>query len=208
MLLLAEKRIVAHQLRDFSEWHQSIAHYGLWCLMVDNPAWQRAIALARAHCERFLHPGYRRQPHVTLFPCGLLDQRFFSQETLARQVDTLAEARLSPFRLELPGVLDSFATAPHLPLIDRDGGLGKIRAVLASVAPEDSPAECYHPHVTLGFYRASFTIDQVTSHLRAFRLPPASWMVNSLAFCRFAAADTQGPLETVLRLPLLFSFFL
>jgi len=202
LFLLTGKTTITHQLRDFSEWRQGIAHYGLWCLMIDDPAWQRAVALARAHCERFLHPGYRRQLHVTLFPCGLLDRRFFSKETLARQVDALAEARCPPFWLELPGVLDSFATAPHLPVIDRDGGLAKIRAVLASVAPEDSPAACYHPHITLGFYRASFAIDQVASHLRAFRLPPASWTVNSLAFCRFTAADTQGPLETVSRLPL------
>jgi len=202
MLLLGENRIIPHQLRDFSEWHQGVAHYGIWCLLCDDPAWQHAILLAQAHCARFLHPGYRRQPHVTFFACGLLDERLFKKETLARQTDALAKARLAPFRLELPGTLDSFATAPHLPVIDRDGGLAKIRAVLTSVAPEDSPGEFYHPHITLGFYRAAFAVHRVASHLRDFRLPPVSWAADSLAFCRFAAADTQGPLETLSRLPL------
>jgi 2'-5' RNA ligase len=202
MFPLAEKTTTAHQLRDFSEWHQGIAHYGIWCLLCDDRHWQRAVALAQAHCARFLHPGYRRQPHVTLFSCGLLDQRFFNKETFARQASALAEARISSFWLELPGILDSFATAPHLPVIDGSGGLAKIRAVLTGVALEDSPGEHYQPHITLGFYRASFAAHHVASHLRGFRLPPVSWTVNSLAFCRFATADTQGPLEPLWRLSL------
>jgi len=200
MLLLAEKKIIAHQLRDFRKWHRGIAHYGLWCLMIDDPAWQQAIALAQAHLAPFLHPGYRRQPHITFFPCGLLADNFFSEEMFTRQVQALTEARLAPLSLELPGHLDSFPTAPHLPVTDRDGGLAKIRAVLAAVSPEDNPGARYHPHMTLGFYRKSFAIDQLAAHLRAFQSPSLPWTARALCFCRFATADTQGPLETLARL--------
>ncbi|MDR0477207.1 MAG: hypothetical protein LBH14_04640, partial [Desulfobulbaceae bacterium] len=86
MLLLSEKSIVAHELRDFSEWHQGIRHYGFWCLLIDDPPWQRVIASAQAQMAPFLHPGYERQPHVTLFSCGLLTDDFFSGEMLTRQV--------------------------------------------------------------------------------------------------------------------------
>ena len=198
MLFLAEKKIIAHQLRDFPEWHQGTHHYGFWGLMIDDPAWQETVALAQAHMARFLHPGYRRQPHVTLFCGGLLADDFFSEEILARQVQALAEARLPPFCLELSGCLDSFATAPHLPLADPDGGLAKIRAVLATVNREDAPPASYHPHITLGFYRQSFATRAVAAHLRAFRpLPPPPFSARSIHFCRFATADSQGPLETL-----------
>jgi 2'-5' RNA ligase len=197
MLLFAEKKIIAHQLRDFRKWHRGIAHYGLWCLMVDDPAWQQAITLAQKHLAPFLHPGYRRQPHITLFPCGLLADDFFGKEMLTRQIQALTKAHLTPFRLELPGHLDSFATAPHLPVTDRDGGLAKIRAILAAVSAEDSPTPRYHPHITLGFYREVFAIDEISARLRAFHASPMTWTACSLCFCRFATADTQGPLETL-----------
>ncbi|HBT96781.1 MAG TPA: hypothetical protein DEB25_03630, partial [Desulfobulbaceae bacterium] len=200
MLLSAEKKIIAHQLRDFHQWHRGIAYYGFWCLMIDNPGWQQAVAQAQAHLSSFLHSGYRRQPHLTLFPCGLLDARFFSDEMLTRQADALATARLSPLRLELPGHLDSFTTAPHLPVTDHDGGLAKIRATLTAVSPEDSPTARYHPHITLGFYRDAFAIDRIAAHLHAFRVPPLSWTARSVCFCRFATANTQGPLEILARL--------
>ena len=200
MFFLAEKTVVAHQLRDFSEWHRGIRYYGLWCLLIDDPTWQRAFTSAQAHMADLLHPGYRRQPHVTLFSCGLLADDFFGEELLTRQAQALAAARLTPFRLALPGHLDSFATAPHLPVTDPGDCLAKIRACLAAVSPEDSPPASYHPHITLGFYRASFAVDAVDARLRAFHWPPSPWTARCLSFCRFATADTQGPLETLARL--------
>jgi len=204
MLFLGEKSVVAHQLRDFRQWHRGVPHYGFWCLMIDDPAWQNAVALAQTHMAGFLHPGYRRQPHVTLFSCGLLAEDFFSEEMFARQMNALAEARLAPsplgltpFQLMLPGHLDSFASAPHLPVADPGGGLAKIRACLAAISPEDSPPASYHPHITLGFYRRHFAIDRLAAHLRAFRLQSMPWAARRLCFCRFATADTQGPLETL-----------
>ncbi|MDR3089634.1 MAG: 2'-5' RNA ligase family protein [Desulfobulbaceae bacterium] len=202
MLLRTEEHIIAHQLRDFPEWHQGVSHYGIWCVMLDEPLWLRPVAAAQAHVRRLLHPGYRRQPHITLFAGGLLAARFFSDETLARQRLALTNARIQPFRLQLPGHLDSFATAPHLPVVDCDGGLANIRALLAAVAAEDSPGDRYHPHITLGFYRTSVPVSEVAARLRVFSQPPVSWTATSLSFCRFATADTQGPLETVFRLPL------
>lgn len=206
MFLFAEKKVIVHQLRDFPEWHRGIRHYGLWCLIIENPAWQKAVTLAQAHMADFLHPGYRRQPHVTLFCCGLLAEEadeFFSDEMRARQADALAAARLMPFRLSLPGHLDSFATAPHLPVADPSGSLAKIRILLAAIRPEDQPPASYHPHITLGFYRESFAAGRVAAHLRAFSLAPLMpLIVSSIHFCRFAAADTQGPLQRLTSLDL------
>ena len=68
---------LATELRDFPEWHGGIRHYAVWALPVDCPLWLQRIADLQRQLAPLLHSDYARQPHITLFACGLVDQRHF-----------------------------------------------------------------------------------------------------------------------------------
>ncbi len=191
-----ETHTLATELRDFPEWHHGIRHYAVWTLPVETPAWLERIAYLQQRLAPLLHPGYHRQPHITLFACGLVDNRHFPPHLGHRQAEALRTLKLSTLQVHAGG-LSTFTTAPWLGIHTRDSSLSLIRRTLAGVAPEDSPARDYRPHITLGFYRHSRRLNDIHTRLAAVEreLPPLPPLpVKRLQWCHYATNEIQGRL--------------
>lgn len=188
--------------RDFFEWHRGISHYGFWAILVNDQEWLELLEDARSHLARFIQPGYRRAPHITVAVCGLLSEEHFSQELQRRQIAALNKAKVSPFFLKA-GIMDSFASAPYITVEDTDKSLDKLRSILATISKEDNPADSYRPHVTLGLYQEAFDTLQVANHLQKFRPVSIKQLsVTELAFCVYETSDLQGPFTVAERVAL------
>ena len=187
--------------RDFAEWHGGISHYGFWAVLVFDGSWLELLERARSHVRQFIHPGYRRAPHITIAASGLLSDGHFTARLLESQVAALKDAKISPFSLEAGG-LASFASAPYITVEDPNGSLGQIRSILAMISAEDSPA-AYMPHITLGLYHDAFDTSQVAKHLRDFRaVETRPFAVAELTFCSYETRNIQGPLAVLKRVTL------
>ena len=199
---LASDKTIPCFLRDHADWHGGVSHYGFWAVLVDNDEWLGLLHEARLHMVRFIHPGYRRGPHITLAACGLISEHHFSSEDLKRQSAALSEAGVAPFALGTAG-LDSFESAPYLAVEDPSGSLARIRSALTAVSGEDNSPARYRPHVTLGLYNGAFDTKQVARHLEEFRHGPIDPLrVTELAFCAYETKDIQGPFEVIMRVGL------
>ncbi|GAA0697172.1 hypothetical protein GCM10009104_26710 [Marinobacterium maritimum] len=191
-----ETHTLATELRDFPEWHQGIHHYAVWALPVEEPLWLERIRYLQQYLAPLLHPGYARQPHITLFACGLVDNLHFSPEQARNQVDALSALNLSTLQLNATG-LSTFTTSPWLGVQSVDNRLSLIRRTLASIITEDTPASHYRPHVTLGFYQQAWRLSDIHSRLATLvsRLPPLPPLpINRLDLCYYATKEIQGEL--------------
>ncbi|MBA4503740.1 2'-5' RNA ligase family protein [Marinobacterium marinum] len=187
---------LATELRDFPEWHRGIRHYAVWTLPVDDQAWQQRLAHLQHRLSPFLHPGYVRQPHITLFAAGLVDNRHFPPDRARQQAHVLRQLELSAIQLRATAV-STFTTAPWLGIQPVDNSLLYIRQALAKVIPEDAPADHYQPHITLGFYQQAYALEVIHTHLAALNhtlppLPPLS--IKRVELCYYATHEMQGRL--------------
>jgi 2'-5' RNA ligase len=198
---LSTAKTIPHCERDFAEWHRGASQYGFWAVLVDDPDWLALFEAACSHVRQFIHPGYRRAPHITVAACGLLSEGHFSPQLQKRQTTALTEAKMTPFFLET-GPLDSFTSAPYITVEYPAGSLDQIRSILAAVSEEDDPAD-YKPHITLGLYQGAFDTSRVANHLSRFRhLPTRSLQVNELSFCVYETRSIQGPFIVLERVAL------
>ncbi|MGP1665432.1 MAG: hypothetical protein ACTS5I_05880, partial [Rhodanobacter sp.] len=58
------------ELRDYPEWHRGRLRYGVWVVLVDEPALLSYLREARQQLADLLHPCAERQPHLSVFVCG------------------------------------------------------------------------------------------------------------------------------------------
>lgn len=194
------------ELRDYPEWHRGRQRYGLWAIPVDCPAVLARMQAARELLGDWLHPGYLRQAHITLFVCGFeaLQRRYdddFCSAQLQHQLDALRRLPLAPFELQI-GSLDSFASAAFLQIGDPQRRLQPLRGCLAGQAEEvrQSP---YLPHLTLGLYRRSISGQAWRERAAALsRLPPLPLAVRELHYCTYQADQLFGPLQVEQRIAL------
>ncbi|GAA0793578.1 2'-5' RNA ligase family protein [Marinobacterium sediminicola] len=187
---------LATELRDFPEWHRGIRHYAVWTLPVEEPAWIARIEYLQQQLAPLLHPGYDRQPHITLFAAGLVDNRHFADHHARQQANALQQLGL-PVMTLVADELSTFSTAPWLGISAGDSQLLRIRQTLASVSAEDSPARDYRPHITLGFYQQAMRLDAVHRRLASLSesLPPLPPLqVKRLELCHYATHEIQGKL--------------
>lgn len=192
---------IAHELRDFPEWHCGVARYGFWAVRVECPQWQSLFEAARRHVGAYVHDDYVRQPHITIAAAGLLDEAHLSQSLRQRQIDAVRALNESAFELHT-GPLDGFTSSPHIAVVDRSGALSRLRAGLHAVRRDD-PAPLYRPHVTVGLYRAAFALSDVHRHLAEFRTPsPAPLRVCEVSFCAYLTHELQGRFEVLDTIPL------
>lgn len=198
--LQAPAQSIACERRDYPEWHRGRPRYGVWTLPVECPRVLARLERAQAHLGDWLHTGYRRQAHVTLFVCGFPATQAqcdddFPEERLAAQLDALRGLRAGPFELQIGG-LDSFASAPFLRVGDPDGRLTALRAALAEQSAEIRQTP-YHPHLTVGLYAQSVPRAQLQQRLLALtESAPLALQVTELHYSTYAAAELFGPLRT------------
>ena len=200
--LLAEPKTLPCRDEDFKEWHRGIPLYGFWGIPVRSSGWLSLYREAREHVLHLIHPGYSRAPHITLFPCGLLSPEHFSEDTLCRQALLLRQSNIRPFSLRYTAI-SSFSTAPYLGVEDSEGGLKKIRELLAGISGEDHPPPAYTPHITLGFYKEAFDSAEVSDCLKKFKKKfSLSLEVRELCFCTYKTCEFQGPFRVARRIRL------
>lgn len=202
----APAQTLACELRDYPQWHRGRARYAVWTLPVECPHVLRRVERAQQHLGDWLHAGYLRQAHITLFVCGFPGEqaRFdddFPLERLAAQQQALRELRAGPLELHIGG-LDSFASAPFLSVSDPHGGLDALRTALAGHSTEirQSP---YHAHLTVGLYARAVPRPALQQRLAAFTdREPLPLTVKELHYSTYAAAELFGPLRMERRLAL------
>ncbi len=188
---------IAAENRDYPEWHRGRGIYAVWVLRMEKAAIQEKFKAAREHLNGFLLEPYDRQPHITLFVCGFLvdESKYnddFTQSQLQAQLSTLEKANLLPFEIEI-GSLNSFASAPFLEVHDPEGGIARLREILACSAREFRIAP-YRPHLTLGLYADAFDSREVIDHLTEFPSNPISWKVESITLATYRAQEIARPL--------------
>ncbi|MBB1520067.1 2'-5' RNA ligase family protein [Aquipseudomonas guryensis] len=187
------------ELRDYPEWHCGRKRYGLWAIPVGCPAVLARMQAARELLGDWLHPGYLRQAHITLFVCGFeaLQRRYdddFCSDQLQRQREDLQRLPLAPFELQI-GRLDSFSSAAFLQVDDPQRRLQPLRDCLTGHAEEirQSP---YLPHLTLGLYRQSISAQAWRERAAALSQPqPLHFTVHELHYCTYQADQLFGPLR-------------
>lgn len=198
---MLERHTIPSVHGDFSEWHGGRPYYALWAIDVDVPAVGRAVAALAGHLAPYLLPGYRRQPHITLRLCGFPGPRpreegDFTAADLAGHVGSLARAAVKPFEIVVGGPA-TFESAAYLAVADADGGIARLRRALAGGGPEEG-RQPYVPHVTVGLYRAAFSLEKVFAAIGA--VPPCAPLalaVKRLHLLAYESAVIGGPLVTL-----------
>ena len=204
--LQAPAQSIACERRDYPDWHRGRTRYGVWTLLVECPRILARLDRARAHLGAWLHGDYRRQAHVTLFVCGFPAEQArydddFPAARLMAQFTALHQLDAGAFELQIGG-LDSFASAPFLTVVDPDGRLEALRAVLGEHSMEirQSP---YHAHLTVGLYGRTVLRAELQQRLAAFgEDEPLPLRVDELHYSTYAATELFGPLHTEHRLAL------
>ena len=158
-------------IRDFPEWHRGRRTYAVWVIGMESPAIKSICSSAQTHLSEFLIPSYQRQPHVTVFVGGFLNdtRRFnddYTMDDLQNHLQRLTGARIRPFDIAVGGI-NSFAAAPFLEVIDVDGGIDGIRRIF-SAAFSELRWSAYVPHVTLGLYKDRFDTRSLAARFSAF----------------------------------------
>lgn len=193
-------------LRDYPEWHRGRTRYAVWTLPVECPHILARMARAQQHLGDWLHQGYRRQAHITLFVCGFPAEQAlwdddFPHERLAAQQQAVRGLGAAPFELHIGG-LDSFASAPFLSVSDSEGRLDALRSALAAHSPEIRQSD-YDAHLTVGLYARCVPRPCVQRQLAAFAEgDPLRLTVRELHYSSYAATELFGPLCTERRLTL------
>lgn len=204
-MLYRHKETIAAAAGDVPTWHRGRDEYALWLIEADTEDISHRVQAASKHLSEFLLTSYRRQPHVTVFVCGFLvaSRSFdddYSVEELERHADLLRAAALRPFSLEI-GALNSFASAPFLTVVDRSGGLDRVRSVLGSAGREIERGE-YVPHVTVGLYAGAFPGGRVLQRMASFPQEPCTLRVDRIAFATYRAGEMYGALTRRQEVPL------
>lgn len=203
---IAPAQTLACELRDYPEWHRGRTRYAVWTLPVECPHILARVARAQAHLGDWLHAGYRRQAHITLFVCGFPAEQArlgddFTTARLAAQLNALQRLKTSSFELQIGG-LDSFASAPFLTVSDPAGRLDALRTVLAAHSVEIRQS-AYHAHLTVGLYARTLPCAEVQPRLAAFgEDEPLPLRVDRLNYSSYATSELFGPLRTERRLAL------
>ena len=188
------------EMRDFPEWRRGRETYSVWILHMEDKALRDKFEAARKHLKGYILEPYQRQPHITLFVCGFLVEvpqydDDFTQAQLQSQIGSLENTRIQPFEIEIGG-LNSFASAPYLEVHDPQGGIARLREVLADGVREFRTAP-YTPHLTVGQYADKFESKGVTRRLAEFPADPIKWKVAQITFATYRADEIAGRLTNL-----------
>ena len=186
------------EVRDYPEWHRGRSRYGLWMIALHCPEQLAYIDRLRQQLGDLLHPTWR-QPHLTLFVCGLEREQAefdddFTPQQLAQQLAAVRALASEPCALEL-GSPTSFSSAAYLPVSDPHGQLPRWRDALAGVCSEVRQAT-YVPHITLGLYRRQVSREVLRERLLQLPAPPQPQLsVKALEYVTYEQGAQFSRLE-------------
>ena len=187
--------------KDFVDWRQGRRYFAVWALDLDMPLLRHACTEMRDSFSDYWLPGYVRQPHLTVGLCGFpvaepgRNDDYALAHFLAQR-RRLLQARLAPFTVEI-GAPDSFVSAAYFSVRDVQGGVDRLRRILAEAMPASEDSS-FVPHVTFGLYRMALPLSPILAGLRVRNpLPPLRLEVRKLAWMIYEAAVIGGPLRTL-----------
>jgi 2'-5' RNA ligase len=190
-------------LADCPQWHGGVRDYAVWLLPITEPRWCAFIERAQQQLRPWLHPGYQRQPHITVYAAGLVSEAHYSTAKAQLQLQQLQAKPPEAVTLQA-SVLSSFATAPWLGVANNTA-LTELRQQLSQSFDEDSPPPRYQPHITFGFYRGQYASHCIRQQLEtlaeaAAELPALT--VHELHLCHYRTTQVQGRLSSKQRITL------
>ena len=205
MLLPADTQLVGLDVcADYQAWHKGRRRYIVWYIEIDDEAVSQCCQEYQRLFDDILTPGYHRQWHITLFVNGfLVDEPYYDDDCTASQIDAQIQAvqalNLSPFGLTLDRI-DGFLNSLFIAIHPNDTLL-KIRQALSAIKPEIAPRD-YHPHITLGFYRSSFSSGDVLPLLTPLQIPDIDFRVKTLTVGYYDPNQLQGQLTALYHISL------
>ena len=188
---VATNKTIAWENRDFKKWHQGVEEYGFWAVMVNDSEWLAQVSVAQQYVGQYVHAGYVRQAHVSVYAGGLLCESDYSKQVIEQQKRALLELEFVPFDLSLAH-LDSFTSAPYLAIVDATNSLADIKKALQNIRSEDY-LENYCPHITLGLYDQRLSTQELSQYYSAYdcgRVSPLR--VEKISFCSYQTSNIQG----------------
>ncbi len=185
--------------RDFVDWHRGREHYAVWALDLDLPEINMIVEPCQLSLKDLLLPAYHRQPHITVALCGFpgcetIACDSYAQATWLEQIESLTQANISPFLLEI-GAAHSFAAAPYLSVRDEAGALSLLRRCLGAETGQLAGEE-YVPHVTLGLYRSAWPAGMLWERLAALEVEPRELLVSRVHLMFYQSRVIGGQLAS------------
>ncbi len=182
-----------------ARWAAGRPRYAVWAIRIEHEGVLGRIAMLQTQLAAWTRPIDLSDIHVTVwvagFPCAepsLNDD--IRAVDLDRQTDALQGE--PSFRLSI-GRANSFTTAPFLEVRDLDGGLDRIRSILAACGPPELRFAAYRPHVTIGTATASHPVPPVRACLEPHRqLASIEVGVRCIEQLRFDASQPGARLHT------------
>ena len=205
---------IAHVDRDFIEWHGGIERYAAWMILIEDPSWLDWCREARRQVADLVLPGYERQPHVTVLAAGLVASNHLSRKIANAQASAVRRADSATANLRAVG-LGASHSCPFIEVHDDAWVVPRLRGRLADVHPEDAlqnsnldhpddsfdfvhernrPADVTPPHITLGLFSRTESLEAVRSRLASVPqpdLPPLR--LDTLHLCSYDTRSVQGP---------------
>lgn len=201
---------LATDKRDYPSWHQHRGRYWFWAIEIDDADIISRLHRIQACLAPWLVDRYDRVAHITVAIGGFWQPELqvgvrnddFVPAMLERQVAQLNTGRSGPFEVSVLGP-NSFTSAPFLEVMDPAQSIDALRMVLMNPETNDFRASAYCPHITLGLYRARFTVaDIIESLAHDISSEPLVLRVSSLALMSYDSRDVGSRLRVEQRLSL------
>lgn len=198
-MLHEHRETVPSVIREYPEWHRGRDRYSLWLIRLEGDEVLSRVESARKHLADLLLTPYLRQPHITVFVAGFptddpVRDDDYGTAHLLQHRRSLRDAAIGPFSVEIAG-LNSFASAPFLEVVDKEGRLERIREVLGGAKAEVGRGrDRFLPHITVGLYAGTFPSGMVRGRMDEFRHAPCMVTVSRISFAHYDARNITGPL--------------
>lgn len=180
--------------RDFHEWHQGVTHYGLWAFIIKDEEWTNCLSNLQKKLSMYLHDEYQRQPHITVFTCGLLPDGIQTKE-IDRQAQEINKLAIKPFLMEFES-FHSFLNCPALRVRFPDNSLTRIRTSLNNILKEDRVAPV-EPHATIGLYNGIYSIPEIFARAQDTPVTLKPLLINEISYCVYETKSIKGPLQII-----------
>ncbi len=182
---------------DFSFWHKNREKYAVWALEIVDEQLEKRLKQARSVLSGFLIEDYHRHPHITLGQCGFLCQTKaldddYDKTMFWQDIEKLQQQSEQMIRLQISGLLTSWAIAPFFPALDHMGDLARFNRLLTHTPDNDY---VFTPHITIGLFADAWPTTSIYNKLTSIDpLPPLSFEVTKLKMYSYHPNIIGGPI--------------
>ncbi len=195
--LLKHRHTFASLPGDFSFWHKNREKYTVWALEITDSQLEERLKQARSTLSGFLIEDYNRHPHITISQCGFLCQQKklqddYDQTMFWQDVEKLQQLSEQTIRLQISGLLTSWAIAPFFPALDHMGDLKRFNQLLTRT-PDDNYS--FTPHITIGLYADAWPTTSIYHALTTSApLPPLNFEIGTIKMFSYHPSLIGGDL--------------